>query len=241
MTVPEMPQNLDGICYYIWTDIFFGDMSYGQMNQFVPQLILGNALDSSSGPPNYTPKWGMHKEWAFAAHYFFETFNPAKNGTDAHAAYGDMYPAKAGETLYTSFQIKPSTKPNAGPVWTLTMGVVGDSTRTSTVVAEQPYMGLGVDWPVPTTRWDELNYTNMCVNSCWELYGANDPAHLPSSGSKYDIKISSGNGAKKIHPPAFPWITQWDEDEGKDKSCASSMINETHNDTVQHIHWDIGI
>eukprot|EP01079_Euglenida_sp_SAG-EU17-18_P003565 gene3565-4009_t len=30
--------------YYfcIWTDIFFGDMSLGKMNQFVPQLILGN-------------------------------------------------------------------------------------------------------------------------------------------------------------------------------------------------------
>ena len=33
MTVPKMPEKLDGICYYIWTDIFFGDMSYGRMNQ----------------------------------------------------------------------------------------------------------------------------------------------------------------------------------------------------------------
>ena len=53
MTVPELPQKIDGICYYIWTDIFFGDMSQGRMNQFVPQLILGNALDGSSGPPDY--------------------------------------------------------------------------------------------------------------------------------------------------------------------------------------------
>ena len=30
MTVPELPQKLDGICYYIWTDIFFGDMSQGR-------------------------------------------------------------------------------------------------------------------------------------------------------------------------------------------------------------------
>jgi hypothetical protein len=81
-----MPAKIDGICYYIWTDIFFGDMGYGSMNQFVPQLILGNALDSSSGPPDYKPAWGMHKKWAFAAHYFFEVFNPIKNGTDSHAA-----------------------------------------------------------------------------------------------------------------------------------------------------------
>merc|ERR1712216_959074 len=43
MTVPQLPEKTDGICYYIWTDIFFGDMSLGRMNQFVPQLILGNA------------------------------------------------------------------------------------------------------------------------------------------------------------------------------------------------------
>ncbi len=45
------------------------------MNQFVPQLILGSALDGSSGPPAYTPHWGEHATWAFGAHYFFETFN----------------------------------------------------------------------------------------------------------------------------------------------------------------------
>lgn len=49
------------------------------------------------------------------------------------------------------------------------MKVVGDPTRVSTVRVEKPYMGLGVDWSVPTTSWAELNYTNMCVNSCWEL------------------------------------------------------------------------
>ena len=36
MTVPAMPEKLDGITYYIWTDIFFGDMSLGRMNQVTP-------------------------------------------------------------------------------------------------------------------------------------------------------------------------------------------------------------
>lgn len=27
MTVPEKPKKIDGITYYVWTDIFFGDMS----------------------------------------------------------------------------------------------------------------------------------------------------------------------------------------------------------------------
>ena len=43
--------------------------------QFVPQLILGSALDSSSGPPEFHPAWHTHTEWAFGAHYFFETWN----------------------------------------------------------------------------------------------------------------------------------------------------------------------
>jgi hypothetical protein len=65
-------------------------MSNGRMNQFVPQLILGNALDGSSGAPAYKPKWGEHKTWSFGAHYFFETFNVSSNSTVGHAAYGEM-------------------------------------------------------------------------------------------------------------------------------------------------------
>jgi hypothetical protein len=192
MTVPELPQKQDGICYYIWSDIFFGDMSWGRMNQFVPQLILGNALDASSGPPDYKPKWGLHKTWAFGAHYFFETYNGATNSTESHAAYGEIFEAKAGEQLYIKFEATQKADANDGnPTWTLTMGAVNDKSRTSTVVVDKPYMGLGVDWPVPTTSWSELNYTNLCVNSCWELYGANDRAHLPGNGSHYVITVSS--------------------------------------------------
>ena len=35
MTVPGLPKKLDGITYYIWTDIFFGDVGLGKMNQHV--------------------------------------------------------------------------------------------------------------------------------------------------------------------------------------------------------------
>ena len=239
MTVPDLPQKLDGICYYIWTDIFFGDMSQGRMNQFVPQLILGNALDGSSGPPDFLPHWGEHKTWSFGAHYFFETLNASTQQVQGHAAYGDMYAAKAGETLFTSFEQSERPAGNGDTMWTLKMGVVGDSTRVSTVEVEQPYMGLGAHWDVPTASWRELNYTNLCVNACWELYGADDRAHLPSSGSRYDIKIEQGKpGTTKS---VFPWVTQWDEDEGAGKSCATNTISETHNATTQHVVWDIKV
>jgi len=233
MTVPDYPKTTQGICYYIWTDIFFGDMSQGVMNQFVPQLILGNALDGSSGPPLYKPKWGQHDTWKFGAHYFFEVLNATSGKRDSHAAYGDLFNTTPGELLFTSFMAN-SDGPH-GLSWTLKMGVVGDSSRLSKVQVDQPYMGLGVHWDLPTTSWTELNYTNMCVNSCWELYGANDRDHLPGSGSHYNIKIERPITAVS----SFKWTTKWDEDEGVQKPCPNCTISEYHNDTEQHILWDI--
>ena len=203
------------------SDIFFGDMSLGRMNQFVPQLILGSALDSSSGPPDFKPDWHTHTTWAFGAHYFFEILNQTTGQPEGKAAYGRLFEAKAGETLFTSFTQKWSAKLNA-PTWTLKMGAVNDPDRVSVrqlqhyfgtsyqqkttkkhnrtrisqpytaptptptrrrglcatecvsgadwylqsdavpdsslqvVDVERPYMGLGVDWPVPTKTWAEV-------------------------------------------------------------------------------------
>jgi hypothetical protein len=160
MTVPELPLLQDGICYYLWTDVFFGDMSYGRMNQFVPQLILGNALSGSTGAPLYNPTYSTYNTWHFGAHYFFEIFNSTGNSVDAKAAYGTLYPAITGETLFTRFEAESGPR-GKGPVWTLTMGVLDDPSRLSVLRVDQPYMGLGVDWPLPTTSWSELNYTNV--------------------------------------------------------------------------------
>lgn len=230
--VPEAPQAIDGITYYIWTDIFFGDASYGRMNQFVPQLMLGSALDSSSGPPLYKPMWHTHSSWVFGSQYFFEVYNATSNKTEGHAATGDLFPVKAGELLQTQFEQKQNGDDD--PIWTLTMSVVNDPSRTSVVVVKHPYMGLGKSWPKPTTSWTEPSYSNMCVNSCWELYGANDRAHYPQSGSKYDMTI------KQPTAGSFPWVTIWDEDEKP--TCPghpNSTIKENHTANEQHIFWDI--
>ena len=93
----------------------------------------------------------------------------------------------------------------------------------------------GADWPVPTVSWAEENYTNLCINSCWELYGAVDRAHFPSSGSKYVMTIQKGARQE------YPWVAQWDEDEGAASSCASSHIKEEHNATTQQVFWDIAL
>ena len=235
MTVPAMPKHIDGITYYIWTDVFFGDASLGRMNQFVPQLLLGSALDSSSGPPNYTPTWHTHKTYVFGAHYFFETFDSDTNLTQAHAAYGDLYPTWPGESLFTTFSLSGGGDgmDTESPKWTLTMGVVGDDTRISKLVVERPYMGMGVDWDEPTVSWAESSFRNMCINSCWELYGASDPAHLPSSGSTFELLI------KQPEPGLYDFIS-WERDEGNGK-CPSCKVTEAHNKQFQNVKIEIDV
>jgi hypothetical protein len=237
MTVPKLPLELNGITYYLWTDVFFGDASLGRMNQFVPQLLLGDVLDGSSGPPGYEPLWGHYDTWVFGAHYFFETFNTTSNQTDARASYGKLYPTWAGETLLTTFelrqQLESNDKTSPAPQWILTMGVVGDETRVSRLVVNQPYMGLGEQWHEPTTNWLEPYYKNMCINACWEIYFANDAAHLPSSGAQYNLTI--------LQPSAnlYPFAS-WERDEGNG-ICPSCKVSETHTDRVQTVLIDIGV
>lgn len=238
MTVPQPPKLLDGITYYLWTDIFFGDGSLGRMNQMVPQLLLGSVLDSSTGAPDYKPIWHKHKTWAFGAHYFFETANPENtNVTEAHAAYGKLHPAWPGETLFTEFVLSPGGDgmDSESPKWTLTMGVVGDPTRVSKLVIERPYMGMGATWKDgPTVSWTERPYRNVCINACWELYGATDSLHLPSSGAHYELTITQPKT-----PSQYPFTT-WVQDEGNEH-CPSSKIAEKHNATSQKVWIDVHV
>jgi hypothetical protein len=238
MTVPELPQLVDGITYYLWTDVFFGDASQGRMNQLVPQLLLGSALDASSGPPEYHPYWHTHRTtWAFGAHYFFEiTSSPETNETQGHAAYGDLHPTWPGEFLYTTFELSAGGDGMdvLSPKWTLTMGVVGDDTRVSKLTVERPYMGMGSAWDKPTTSWIEPSYRHMCINACWELYGANDAAHLPSSGARYDLTIEQPQSRLLYN------FSTWERDEGNG-NCPSCRVKEYHDDQIQKVRIAIGV
>ena len=53
------------------------------MNQFVNQLMLGQPLYGSTGPPSYNPLCMPAPTWIFAAQYFMEIF---PNGTAKAAA-----------------------------------------------------------------------------------------------------------------------------------------------------------
>lgn len=230
MMVPGYPQIIDrSMTYYIWTDIFFGDMGDGRMNQFVPQLVLGSALSGSSGFPNYNPEFHFHDTYKFGAHYFFEIFNQTSQSVEGKAAYGKMFDAYVGEILYTSFEAKVDDVTKK-VFWTLTMGAMNDTSRTSTLVVKEPYMGLLRN---ETDSWMDINYTNLCINACWELYGATSLARFPSTGSQYHLHITKNTSQN------FPWIEQWDQDEGDQSSCARSIVRESHEENVQDVYWNV--
>ncbi|KAG7359079.1 hypothetical protein IV203_015668 [Nitzschia inconspicua] len=252
MTVPQYPKALDGITYYIWTDIFFGDESLGRMNQLVPQLLLGSVLDESTGPPDYKPKWHTHATWMFGAHYFFETLNLTTMKTESHAAYGPLFPAYPGEKVYTLFEmILEGTQDDADttsnktsyvtdsffPIWTLTMQVVGDPARMSILPIRHPYMGMGRNGPRPSYSWFEPNFQHLCLNSCWELYGAIDAEHLPTSGAVYNLTITQ---PKQEHSHAYYDFTTWEQDEGNG-ICPSCRVEEHHSRDTQQVNIEIQV
>jgi hypothetical protein len=236
MKVPGLPKASDDITYYIWTDVFFGDTSLGRMNQFVPQLMYGNVLDESTGPPNYQPRFHNHNDtWVFGAHYYFQTFDTFSNSTKSHAAYGPIFPTWKGETLYTTFELLlPQNDSISSPQWILTMGVLGDRTRVSELTVPYPYMGIGRQWDEPTTSWLENSYKYMCINACWELYGAKNSAHLPTTGSTYEISIH------QTEANSFPFLDKWERDEGNGK-CPFCLVQEQHTDQEQFITIEIDV
>ncbi len=82
-----------------------------------------------------------------------------ENGT-AKAAAGEWYNCTEGDILWTEYSLDEQW------AWTLSMGVVGDPSRTSTLLVEQPFMGL---LSSETTSWTEPAYSAAHLNGCWEL------------------------------------------------------------------------
>ena len=194
-----------------------------RMNQFVPQLMLGEPLDGSSGPPLYKPLWHSHKTWVFGAQYFFELYNETSNKTEGHAATGVTYPCKEGEIIFTSFELAEDW------VWTLKMGVKGDSSRLSQVVAKQPFMGLLP--PEQTSSWSEDAYSRAWSNTCYELYGINDARNYPGSDQLMRINIS--NPTTKID------FRDWSTNQADCPGAPTASINnsQTTDGITQSINW----
>lgn len=230
--VPGLPTLIDitdpDFCHYIYFNVFFPNSlpPGGIYNQFVPQLMLGDALSSSSGPPQYNSSWGNFSTWVFSAQYFFALNTSEYPAPSYHAATGAIFPASAGEVLWTRMDYD-----TASLSWHLSMGVEGDASRTSVVDVPKPYMGL-LD---PAASWGDEAYSMVHVNSCWELYGIQEPRNWPSSGSNYVMEVSVAQ------PGAIPWNPDWSNGHALD--CPGEPTNvtwrEAHNGTVQQVFWDV--
>ena len=210
--------------------------------------MVGNPLDNSTGPPAYHPLWEPLSSWYIGAQYFFEyelpCLTPLGEGPhrcmcgaryyldDDHpnkpgAATGDLVAVEAGEVVFTKFELR------ANWTWRLSMVVVGEPDRVSVVDVDQPYMGLVNDTAAQT--WSDPTFANAHVNSCWELYGMRDRAHYPSSGSKYDMRITQGD---TDHP--FDWHTNWSELEIPTcPGAPNTTLSESHTDSQQDVLWTL--
>ena len=231
--VPALPIDVDvadsDFCHYIYFNIFFPNYkpAGGVYNQFVPQLVLGDALTGSSGAPNFTPTWGNYSTWFFSAQYFFALKDEGKPDPALHAATGPVFPTSAGEKLWTRMDF------DVGALsWRLSMGVVGDESRTSAVDVPKPFMGL-LD---PAATWADEAYSLVHVNSCWELYGIREPGNWPSSGSDFVMEVAAAQ------PGAVEWSTDWGN--GSGLNCTGQPTNvtwgEAHNATAQRVFWHVG-
>lgn len=241
--VPGLPKNktaiAEDITFFIYANIFFNDggVEQGRMNQFVPQLMLGQPLSGSTGPPDYDPIWSTELTWVFAAQYFMEIYD---NST-AKAAAGPKFPCAEGDVLYTEFALDADAVTGEW-IWKQTMGVVNDTSRISTLVIAQPYMGLLVS--NGTSSWKEAAYAHAYYNTCWELYGIAPYGltHYPSSASVYDIRTILGP-SQAARP--FPWQSEWSSVEfatcpGHPSSTFSELHNETQQDVTQLVFFGRG-
>jgi hypothetical protein len=94
--------------------------------------MIGFPLCNSTNYPDYKPLWKVQHSYVFGAQYYFQIFNETTNRTQSHAATGELFNTTTGEILWTSFDL------SADFIWTLKMGVKGDTKRTSTVIVPKP-------------------------------------------------------------------------------------------------------
>lgn len=230
--VPPLPAIFDmSMTYYNYFNIYFDHANRpkgAKFNQFVPQLMLGTALANSSGPPDYTPQWLELKSWHFGSQYFMGITEDEANDDDfkAFAAVGELHPVEPGEYLRTSMILS-----NDALVWTLTMEVIGDRKRKSSVTVKKPFMGL-----LNTTfSWAEYKATR--AGSCWENYNMVNATSFPPYW--HEVQTLSS-------PTSGDWWTKWEATTNSNNSCqlsssvdVSSFV--TDNGVTQRSMWNIWI
>jgi len=193
--VPPLPASFSASqTYFIYYNIIFpADGDVATNNQFVPQLMLGEPLCGSTGPPYYNPVWKTLKTWHIGAQYFFFVKNESDpSGNSGKAVTGDLIDVYEGQIVYTQFSLSDD-----GEVWTLQQGIKGNATAVSTVRVPQPFMGFDPN----TKSWTEPVYNMTRLGCCWELYGINERANYPNFMDYQIITKTSEDWSNKYWSP----------------------------------------
>jgi len=214
--VPELPVKFEtaSMTYYDYLNIFWRDNPKGGfMNQFVPQLMLGNPLANSTNAPDYKPIWIEMNSWHIGAQYFMGLCGESSDCKKwiPKAATGRLVAVEPGEVVETSFSLKEVTHccKETQLVWTLHIGVVGGGPdRQSIVVSDRPFMGLLNS----TFSWGESTYDNIYVGSCLENYNMQIPDNYPTRW-QIDVAVVDAPGRDENfwhdwrldHGPSCPW------------------------------------
>ena len=236
--VPDLPAKFDTntMTYYDYLNVFWrSNPEGGFMNQFVPQLMLGNALANSTNAPDYKPIWIEMSSWYIGAQYFMALCDGSSGDYDCNhwmpkAATGKLVSVEPGEVVETSFSLEEVQHCSGTKVfvWTLRIGVVGGGPdRQSVVVSGRPFMGL-----LNTTRsWGESTYDNVYVGSCLENYNMQS---ADSYAPKWQIEV------KVVDAPGRDedFWHEWHLDQGpKCPWQPVSTIANTMDKKSQHVKW----
>jgi len=166
------------------SDVSNSSKGYGFMNQFVPQLELGEALCGSTGAAGDYVTGACSivdplRSWVIQSQYFFGVINrtgipdPAGVGWTPHAVTGETVPVFPGETVVTNFTmyvngtwlLQFSVDESASPG-----GAIPDRGVTRSVVqVDHPYMN-------PKFSWLSSDFNHTLVGACNEVYNL-QPRH----------------------------------------------------------------
>lgn len=191
---------------------------YGFMNQFVPQLELGEALCGSTGAAGGYQTGACSivdplRQWVIQSQYFFGVLNhsgvpdPAGVSWTGHAVTGETIPVFPGEVVVTNFtqmkngtwllqfSVDVSAPPPGGPI-------EGRGNVMSVVQVDHPYMN-------PDFSWLHPDFNHTLAGACNEVYNLQPREGDVARPLEMNITIIDSSPSDDTK-----WMVDWQVNEG---------------------------
>lgn len=248
--VPPIPPTLrpeQGTVYYYLnlvmpddgnSDVTNSTKGYGFMNQFVPQLELGEALCGSTGQegafqPGACSIVDPLRHWVIQSQYFYGVLNhsgvldPSGVSWTGYAVTGETVAVFPGEIVITNFtQLSNGT-------WLLQLSVEQkeptESAGSVAAAPRKPIRGRGptmsivhVDYPYmnPKFSWLDSDFNHTLVGACNEVYNLQQRSTDINRPLKMSITVSDVGQGPKPTGSTQPvrdrpsWMVDWAVNEG---------------------------